>query len=63
MSQETMFLRVSSPTYPPKFEFDLEKHTDFISSFFFKQPITYAYSQESPLYQMLSPLYQMLSNL
>ena len=35
MSQETMFLRVSSPTYPPKFEFDLEKHTDFISSFFF----------------------------
>ena len=57
MSQETMFLRVSSPTYPPKFDFDLEKHTDFISSFFFfKQPITYAYSQESPLYQMLSNL-------
>lgn len=40
-----------------------EAYRLYFQLFFFKQPITYAYSQESPLYQMLSPLYQMLSNL
>ena len=34
-----------------------EAYRLYFQLFFFKQPITYAYSQESPLYQMLSNLW------